>query len=400
MNGSVGIKHWNVIVLLVANSAIGAVLRVGPGQEYTTPCSAIMAASEGDRIQIDASGDYGGDVCGWTTNGLTIVGVNGRPKIDARGRNAGGKAIWVIAGNNTTVENIEFSGAVVPSHNGAAIRQEGANLTVHGCYIHDNEEGILAGDSPSSKILIETTEFADNGYHDGQSHNIYINHIAQFTLRFSYSHDAISGHLVKSRAFQNFILYNRLSGESGTSSYELDLPNGGRSYVIGNVIQQGPRTENSTIIAYGEESATNPNSELYFVNNTVVNNRFNGTFIKVGTGVAPVLLQNNIFTGPGIRIDQPNARVSHNLTGGAFFVNAGNYDYHLQSDSIARDFGANPGTANDYVLTPTYQYVHPTCFETRRTTGVAIDAGAFEFRGGGGSASSCTAQTSRTIHEP
>jgi len=29
----------------------------------------------------------------------------------------------VISGNNTTVENIEFTGAVVPNHNGAAIRQ-------------------------------------------------------------------------------------------------------------------------------------------------------------------------------------------------------------------------------------------------------------------------------------
>jgi len=48
----------------------------------------------------------------------------------------------VISGNNTTVENIEFTGAIVPNHNGAAIRQKGANLTVQKCYMHGNEEGI------------------------------------------------------------------------------------------------------------------------------------------------------------------------------------------------------------------------------------------------------------------
>jgi len=400
MTGHIGIPILNCIVFLFVTYANAAVLHVGPGQQYATPCRAIAAASDGDRVQIDASGGYSGDVCSWTTNNLTIVGVNGRPKIEAAGHNAKGKAIWVVSGNNTTIENIELTGAAVPDHNGAAIRQEGVNLTMRNCYLHGNQEGILAGDNPSSQILIENTEFAENGHSDGYSHNIYINHIAQFTLQYSYSHDAISGHLVKSRALQNFILFNRLTGESGTSSYELDLPNGGRSYVIGNILEQGPRTENSAIVAYGEEGVTNPNSELYFVNNTVVNNHFNGTFITVGNGAAPVLVQNNIFNGRGLLIDQPNARFSHNLAAGALFVDAGNYDYHLQSDSPARDFGVNPGTVNGYSLRPIYQYVNSTCFETRRTTGTAIDAGAFEFSGGGGSASSCAVRTSTALHQP
>jgi hypothetical protein len=387
-------------LLLLAGYASAATLYVGPGQQYSTPCRAIAAATAGDTIQIEASGSYKGDVCSWTINDLTIVGVNGRPKIDAAGQNAQGKAIWVISGNNTTIENIEFTGAIVPNNNGAAIRQEGANLTMRNCYLHGNQEGILTSNDPSSQILIENTEFAENGYSDGYSHNIYIGHIAQFTLRYSYSHDAISGHLVKSRASQNFILYNRLTGESGTSSYELDLPNGGRSYVIGNVIQQGPRTENSTIVAYGEEGTINPDSELYFVNNTVVNNRANGIFIRVGVGAAPVLVQNNIFNGPGLVIDQPSAHLSHNLSAAALFIDAGNYDYNLQSDSPARGFGANPGTVNGYSLRPIYQYLHPNCFEPRRTAGATIDAGAFEFRGRAGAASSCSGAASMARKGP
>jgi hypothetical protein len=55
----------------------------------------------------------------------------------------GGKGIWVISGNDTVVENIEFSGAAVPDANGAGIRFEGVNLTVRNCYFHHNQNGIL-----------------------------------------------------------------------------------------------------------------------------------------------------------------------------------------------------------------------------------------------------------------
>jgi hypothetical protein len=149
--------------LLFATYASAAVLQVGPGQQYATPCAAIAAATPGDTIQVDAAGKYAGDVCGWNTNGLTIIGVNGRPRIEAAGRSFDGKAIWVIAGDNTTVENIELFGAAMPSHNGASIRQEGANLTVRKCYIHGNEVGILTGDNPASHILIENSDLQRTG---------------------------------------------------------------------------------------------------------------------------------------------------------------------------------------------------------------------------------------------
>jgi hypothetical protein len=385
-------RHWICFQLVFSTCAPAATLRVGPGQQYAKPCGALAAASAGDTIQIDASGDYSGDVCGWATNGLTIVGVDGRPIIDAAGESMDGRATWVISGNNTTVENIEFSGAKGPSQNGAAIWLRGTNLTVRKCYIHGNEDGILTGENLSSQVVIENTEFANNGYGDGQSHNIYIGHVAKFTMRFCYSHDAISGHLVKSRAVENFILYNRLTGESGTSSFELDLSNGGLAYVIGNVIEQGPNSENATIMAYGLEGMTNPNSNLYFVNNTVVNNRWNGIFIRVGDGAAPILAQNNIFVGPGLLTDQVHARMSHNLRGSALFVDASNYDYRLQRSSVARNFGADPEMGNGYSLKPIYQYVHPTCFETRATSGRTIDAGAFEYHGGGGADASCASK--------
>src|SRR5690349_4093852 len=118
------------IAALLITSAAASVREVGPGRKYDTPCRAIAAAGKGDRIEIDAAGIYRGDVCAWNIDHLTLIGVNGRPKIDAAGRISQGKAIWVIGGANTTVENIEFTGALAADNNGAGIRQEGPNLTV------------------------------------------------------------------------------------------------------------------------------------------------------------------------------------------------------------------------------------------------------------------------------
>ena len=179
------------IAVATAPAAQIRVLRVGPRQRYRRPCQAIAAARPGDRIEIDARGNpYRGDVCEWSTNRVTIIGVHGRAHLEAAGQSSEAKAIWVIAGNDTTIENVEFSGARVPDQNGAGIRQEGANLLVEHCYFHDNQEGILAADSPASSIVIDSSVFARNGAGDGFSHNIYINHVRSFTLRYSYSTDA------------------------------------------------------------------------------------------------------------------------------------------------------------------------------------------------------------------
>ena len=362
-----------------APAAQTRVLRVGPGQRYHRPCQAIAAALPGDQIDIDARGNpYRGDVCAWSTNRLTIIGVHGRAHLEAAGQSSQGKAIWVIAGNDTTIENVEFSGARVPDQNGAGIRQEGANLLIEHCYFHDSQEGILAADNPASSIVIDSSVFARNGAGDGFSHNIYINHVRSFTLRYSYSTDARVGHLVKSRALRNYILYDRLTGERGTDSYELDLPDGGLSYVLGTVIEQGPSTQNPNMLAYGEEGDLNPDSRLYAVNDTFVNDLHRGDAIFVGPRVtAPVFAENDISTGSSAFVSQKAARSSHDcVTTNPGFVNPARYDYTLKPTSPCRHGTAiHPGEANGFSLTPRFEYV-PIAGHTTRTDGGTI-AGAF-----------------------
>jgi hypothetical protein len=368
-----------VLSLAVTHHANARVLMVGPGRRYTAPCQAITAARPGDQIRIDARGNrsYRGDVCAWSTNRLTIVGVDGRAHIDAADHNSGGKATWVIGGRDTRIENVEFSGAHVPDLNGAGIRQEGANLTLEHCYFHDNQEGILAGDNPASTIVIDSSVFARNGAGDGYSHNIYINHIRSFTLRYSYSTDARVGHLVKSRALRNYILYDRLSGERGSDSYELDLPNGGLSYVIGTVIQQGPTTRASNMLAYGEEGNVNPGSRLYAVNDTFINDLRRGYSIFVGSSVAhPVTAENDITVGSSAFVSQPAARLGDDcVTSHPMFIDPARYDYRLRRSSPCRGVGKRLGTANGYSLVPRFQYAH-VASHTKRTDGGTI-AGAY-----------------------
>src|SRR6202044_3320835 len=139
----------------------------------------------GDVIQVDASGNYAGDTCSWSTDNLTVTGVNGRAKIDLTGVTPSGeKGIFTIEGTaSATIENFELSGAAISSadgNNGAGIRHQGLNLTVRGCYIHDNQDGILGAPFSNGNaadgmgtVLIENTEFDHNGAGDGFSHNMY-----------------------------------------------------------------------------------------------------------------------------------------------------------------------------------------------------------------------------------
>jgi hypothetical protein len=194
-------------------------------------------------------------------------------------------------------------------------------------------------------------------------------------MRYSYSHDANQGSLVKSRALTNDILYNRLTGQTGPTSYELDLPQGGLSNVIGNVIEQSQTTTNSTMLAYAEESSANPSQQLYVVNNTLVNDRSSGGIaVHVGAGAAPAVVANNIQVGPGTFVDQPGASLISNCQpADAQFVAPASYDYHLSATSPCRDAGTTVSPA------ATEEYVYDLGHEPRPVIGPAPDAGAFEF---------------------
>lgn len=382
-------KHFlflSILLICTSTTTAQTTWQVGPGRIYTAPSQVINQVSDGDIVEIDA-GEYIGDVGAWYTDNLTIRGVGGMAHIRANGNNSQGKAIWVIGGDNYVIENIELSECTVPDENGAGIRQEGTNLTVRNCYFHDNENGILAGDNANSHILVEYSEFARNSHPSGQAHNLYVNHIQKFTLRHSYFHGAVGGHNLKSRAAENHILYNRIMDESnGSSSYIIDIPDGGKAYVLGNILQQGQNAENSTVISYGRENATYYSSnEFNFYNNTLVDERFNGYYFGFDNNISPSVVRifNNIFAGEVTAISTGSVTVDMNQNqyyptiADAGLMDVQNYDYRLMNGSLAINAGIDPATQAVEIPVDLH-YIHPMSQEARPTNGT-IDMGAYEF---------------------
>ncbi len=373
-------------LIFLAGSSYATLWQVGPTRTYTMPSQVSGLVQNNDTVEVDP-GVYFQDVCGWYANNLVLRGVNAFAHLQANFTGYQGKAIWVLGGNNIKVEWIEFSQCAVPSQNGAGIRQEGSNLTVLNCYFHDNENGILAGTVANSKITIRNTEFARNGFGDGLTHNLYINNIDTLVFEYNYSHHAIVGHELKSRAKVNIIRYNRIGNEStGNASREMDLPNGGRAIIVGNLVHQGTNSQNSNMFGYGLEGLSNPGPhDVYMINNTFVNERPTCSFLQFQTGTGFYKGYNNIFTGTGNYVNGSfpatidtagNWRVTS--INAVMLVSYPTYDYHLTALSPARDLGSNPGSIGNFSLVATEEYVHPVSSLTRCVS-TATDAGAHEY---------------------
>lgn len=368
------------LVAVPQNTAVvGKTLRVGPQQALRTLAAAARVAADGDTIEVEP-GDYVGDVALWQQTQLTIRGIGpSRPRLIADGAQVEGKGIWVVRGGAITVENIEFRDARVRSRNGAGIRFEKGYLTVRNCKFENNENGILTAAGTDMFLDIENSEFAHNGADDGYSHNMYVGQITRLRVSGSYFHHGRMGHLLKSRAEENHILYNRLSDEvDGKASYELEFPNGGIAYVMGNLIAQSAQTENPNIVSFGAEGYKNSNAELYLVNNTIVDDRpSDGNVLLVKPGIQRLVAMNNLIVGrkqiePGV-----SGQISNNINiDRDQFVLPQRLDYRLKAGSSVLGKYVQPPAINGFSLIPQREYVHPA--NSRPLASSARNPGAFQ----------------------
>lgn len=355
----------------------GRIIEVGPQRAVKTPSEASHLAKDGDVVEIDA-GNYFGDVAVWTQSNLTLRAKNGRARLIAQGQSAESKGIWVVRGGKVNVEGFEFVGATVPDNNGAGIRFEKGDLIIDNCRFLGNENGILTGGDSNSTLEIYNSEFGNNGYGDGKSHNLYVGAIKSLKVSGSYFHHAKSGHLLKSRASKNLIFYNRLTDEiGGTASYELEFPNGGLAYVVGNLIQQSSLTDNPTVISFGAEGYANAGSRLYLINNTLVDMRpRGGQFLRFKAG-GDVVAINNLLVGNSKLESAGSGEYRNNFNVDLNeFVLAVREDFHLKPGSQLIGKAVLIDSVDGVTLRPTAEYQHPRSI--RVLTGGVLSPGAMQ----------------------
>jgi hypothetical protein len=253
-----------------------AVLTVGAGKEFSTLSSAVTASHDGDTIQVQA-GTYANDFT-TVTDKITIEGVGGMAHFVATEPPPNGKAILTID-NDTTVENLGFSGAAVSDAdgaNGAGIRLEQGSLVVKGSNFTGNQMGILTANLPTIHLTVLNSEFGGQSTTSASlAHQLYAGNIGSLDVENSLFLADGSGHQIKSRAASTTIKNNIIDDGKGNTSYDIDLPNGGNALIEDNTIVKGVNDPNTTVISYGEEGMSYASNSLLIQSN-IIDNQLTG----------------------------------------------------------------------------------------------------------------------------
>jgi len=304
-------------VCALSSPAAARTWEVGPGRELTSPVQAAAVARDGDEILFDP-GVYR-DCAIWGASHLTIAA---RPppatmkqtvmsQTVITGPVCGDRGLFVFIGNDITVSGLTFAGARDTWHTGAGILMEGANLTVQNSQFLDNENGILAGGPPNSVVRIVHDLFRGNGTCEGAcAHALYIGkQIARLDVIGCVFLDTHVGHDIKSRARATVVRDSRIeSGPTGTSSYLIELPDGGDGVIVNNILRKGVNSQNKEVaISIGTEGQRNPTRVL-----VIRGNRFTSDlpgpvrFVRNLTHT-PARLTGNELVGNVIPLDGPGS---------------------------------------------------------------------------------------------
>jgi hypothetical protein len=345
---------------LAAAPARAATILVTPANDLA---KVLREAGDGDQIDI-AAGVYEGQVGVILQKNLTLRGIGGRPVFKASGRSAEGKAILVVRDGRVRIENIEFRGARVPDGNGAGIRFERGQLTVVRCAFYDNQNGILTANFGDAELTVQDSEFGQAPQDATLPHLLYVGRIARFTLSGSRFGGGFNGHLVKSRARESVVHYNQIvDGPGGHAAYELEFPNGGRAWVIGNVIGQSATTSNPVVVSFGAEGTDDRPQGLFVINNTFVNEGLKPAFfVRLHDLGKPVerMVANNLYVGMGVSdVAWADIVRGNFLAPPQVLQDPEVGQYGLGLDSVLRHRGVDPGTAQGRSLRPDAEFTPP-----------------------------------------
>jgi hypothetical protein len=152
--------------------------------------------------------------------------------------------------------------------------------------------------------------------------------------------------------------------------------------LLGNLIQQGPSSENQTLVSYGAEGYKWPENTLTLAFNTLVNDRTKGgIFVRVAKGAGRVVMLNNLMVGAGsIMIDAPIESRGNREAGRRDFADPGVFDYRLRAGSpLVGQAGFRGGIGSDIPM-PLREYVHEasSCPIEGITSLTPLSPGAFQ----------------------
>lgn len=252
---------------------------------------AIASARSGAIVDIPA-GDY--DLTDFNIpRSMTLHGDAGGGTV-FRSAAVTDKGILVaLPGVNLTVQNITFAGAKSWDRNGAGIRHEGRNLNVENCKFTGNDDGILSTGDPKGVVAIVKSEFADNGFGDGQSHGIYLSSGARLEVTGSHFIGTRIGHHIKSLADATIVRNTVMDDAYGRSSYAIDVSRGGDVTIENNKFIQAADGENYSIVNY-ELTRGGAATRLVVSGNEIVNYYDGGVFLRNDTKLAPAVFENRI----------------------------------------------------------------------------------------------------------
>ena len=236
----------------------------------------------------------------------------------------------VLTTSSLTVRGLTFEGAAISNAlggNGAGIRDQNVDnggpptsLIVDNCIFVGNQEGILTGDDSTESIQIINSTFSYNGNPDPGyfQHALYVNFAGSLTVTGSLFGGQLIGHDIKSRAQINDIANNRIYDGAadpaegigaGSTSFGIEIADGGVATITNNLIVQGPTSENYAMVDYGGEGQTYDTNSLLVSGNTFINTGIlNAIGIQDLTDV-PVQLGNNTFQGVATPVSPPGEAV-------------------------------------------------------------------------------------------
>lgn len=312
----------------------GAILTVGAGgADYTTLSAAVQFAGVHTdayyTIEV-APGIYLNDFS-VVTAPMTIRAAPGGPVVfNATAPPPNGKAIITTSASATIIGLTFENAAVSPAQgsNGAAIRAQAGTswLIVENSIFINNQDGILADADPTANISISGSSFIGNGFDAGGGtcpvggcdHAVYIGAVNSLLVTDSLFCGTHVGHDIKSRAAAATITDNRLYDgaansalgcPAGSTSYAIDLANGGAAIISGNQIIQGAGTQNATMVSYGVEGLVYSENTLSLSDNVFISADVSNAIGINNPHCIPVQLQGNLFQGVGAPVNPPNCGV-------------------------------------------------------------------------------------------